>query len=206
MTGLLLIIAAATGQSAAKPFIFPPKAAEIAGPIEQIELSPIFRQDFVFSEHFAGQIPYAGDALGSDCMVTGGVEDDSGFPRLYRGDGAANADWYGWNAEVLAPTDGVVAGVLTKDGANTPGSMGRPPAAMIQIRRPDGIIVVVAHVANVHAKLGDRVKAGQVIANVSNNGMARNPHIHIGAWREKNAEPLQIRWDLKAMAALRNGS
>jgi murein DD-endopeptidase MepM/ murein hydrolase activator NlpD len=75
---------------------------------------------------------------------------------------------------------------------------------MIQIRRADGIIVVLAHVANIRVKLGDRVTAGQVIANVGNNGMARNPHIHIGAWRESNAEPLQIRWDLQAVAKLRN--
>jgi murein DD-endopeptidase MepM/ murein hydrolase activator NlpD len=49
-------------------------------------------------------------------------------------------------------------------------------------------------------KRGDQVKAGQVIGLVGNNGFARAPHIHVGAWREATAEPLQIRWDLNAMA------
>jgi murein DD-endopeptidase MepM/ murein hydrolase activator NlpD len=203
MMALMLMLAGAD-QVHPKSFIFPPKAAEVSGPIEQVKLSPIYRQDFVCSEHFAGQLPYAGDALGSDCMIAGGIEGNSGFSQLYRKDGHSNIDWYGWNAEVLSPTDGVIAGVVAKTDVNTPGSMGRPPAAMIQIRRADGIIVVLAHVANIRVKLGDRVTAGQVIANVGNNGMARNPHIHIGAWRESNAEPLQIRWDLQAVAKLRN--
>jgi murein DD-endopeptidase MepM/ murein hydrolase activator NlpD len=186
-----------------KPFIFPPKAAEVAGPIQQIELSPIFREDFVCAQHFAGQIPFAGDALGSDCMVSGGVEDDKGFSRLYRTTGSANEDWYGWNADVLSPVDGVVVGVVTKTNVNSPGTMGRPPAGMLQIRTTDGIIVVLAHVTKAKVKLGEQVAAGQTIASVGNNGMARNPHIHVGAWREANAEPLQVRWDLQAMAKLK---
>lgn len=201
---LMLAAAAAPAQaSAPKTFIFPPKGAAPSGPIQQVEFSPIFATDFVCSEHFAGQLPYAGDALGSDCMVTGGVSDESGYSQLYRTDGRTNADWYGWNADLLSPTDGVVVGVLAKTEVNTPGTMGRPPAAMIQIRRNDGIIVVLAHVQNIRVKLGDRVKAGEVLASVGNNGMARNPHTHIGAWRESTGEPLQIRWDLNAMAALR---
>ena len=204
---VLLIVSAALaavqGQAPARTFIMPPKAAALSGPIQQVQLSPIFARDFVCSDHFAGQIPYAGDALGSDCMVTAGVDGDSGFMRLYRTDGRSNEDWYGWKAEVLAPTDGIVAGVVEKTESNSPGTMGRPPAAMLQIRRDDGIIVVLGHVTDLRVKRGDRVKAGQPVAAVGNNGMARNPHIHIGAWRESNAEPLQIRWDLKAMAELR---
>ena len=201
-----MMLVAEASQAPVKSFIFPPKAAELGGRISQVELSPIFRQDFVCSEHFAGQIPYAGDALGSDCMITGAVKGDSGFSQLYRTDGRSDADWYGWNAKVLSPTNGIIVGVLGKTDVNTPGSMGRPPAAMIQIRRADGIIVVLAHVANIRVKLGDQVIAGQVLANVGNNGMARNPHIHIGAWRESNAEPLQVRWDLNAMSKLRSES
>ena len=39
--------------------------------------------------------------------------------------------------------------------------------------------------------------SGQVVAKVGNNGYSRHPHIHIGAW--KGNEPLQIRFDLRAM-------
>jgi len=196
-----LLIAAAPAQPE-RTFIMPPKA--VPSPvIHQVTLSPIYAQDFVCMEHYAGQIPYAGDALGTDCMIVGGVDGDSGYVRPYRTDGRANADWYGYGANVLSPTDGVVAGVLSKDEVNTPGTMGRPPAAMVQIRRPDGIVVTLAHVAGIRVKRGDRVTAGEVLGVVGNNGFARAPHTHIGAWREATAEPLQIRWDLQAMARLR---
>ena len=203
MLAMMLFAAAAVQERPPLPIIMPPQAVEPSGPIGLLELSPLFREDFVCAEHFAGQIPFAGDALGSDCMVSGGVEGRDGFSRLYRTDGRANEDWYGWNADVLSPTDGVVVGLLAKPEVNVPGTLGRPPAGMLQIRRDDGIIVGIGHVANPRVKSGDAVKAGQVIASVGNNGMARNPHIHIGAWRETNAEPLQIRWDLRAMARLR---
>lgn len=177
----------------------PPKA--VPSPvIHQVELAPIYAEDFMCSEHYAGQIPYAGDALGSDCMIVGGVDGDKGYSRPFRTDGRSNADWYGYHAEVHSPTDGVVAGVLAKTEVNTPGTMGKPPAAMVQIRRADGAIVTLAHLDQIRVKRGDQVKAGQVIGLVGNNGFARAPHIHVGAWRESTAEPLQIRWDLNAMA------
>jgi len=205
---LLMLAALALQASANEPpkprgFIMPPKAAEVTGEIAQVNLSPIFAGDFVCSEHFEGQIPYAGDALGTDCMVTGGMEGNSGFQRLYRADGRANADWYGWKADVLSPADATVVGVVAKEEENVPGTLGRPPAGMLQLRTGDGIIISLGHVSAARVKLGDEVKAGQPLASVGNNGFARAPHIHVGAWREATAEPLQIRWDLRAMAALR---
>ncbi len=183
------------------PIVMPPMAPEVTGTAEQLMLSPIYGSPFVCSEHWMDQLPYSGDALGTDCMVTGGIE-EQGFMALYRTDGATNADWYGWEAPVLAPISGEVVGLLVKDDVNTPGTMGRPPAAMLQIRSDDGIMVVLAHVAHPLVAKGDRVAAGQVIAQVGNNGMARAPHIHVGAWRDSDAMPLQIRWDQRAMAAL----
>jgi murein DD-endopeptidase MepM/ murein hydrolase activator NlpD len=197
---------AASTVAAAPPertFIMPPKAAPASGAIGDVLLSPIFAQDFMCSEHFEGQIPYAGDALGSDCMIVGGVSGDSGFERPFRTDGRTNADWYGWSADVLSPTAGIVAGIHDNPVENAPGVMGRPPASMVQIRRDDGVIVTVAHVTAIAVQRGQRVAPGDKLAKVGNNGFARNPHIHIGAWREATVEPLQIRWDLQAMAKLR---
>src|SRR5687767_5803932 len=72
----------------------PPKAAQISGVIEQVELGPIFGQRFLCVEHAFGELDYAGDALGTDCLVSGGVEQDylqpgkwTGFLRVYRTDG-----------------------------------------------------------------------------------------------------------------------
>lgn len=182
----------------------PPRARAVEGAIEQVELSPLYRTAFLCSEHYEGQIDYAGDALGTDCLVTGGVDGRSGFSRLYRTDGRANADWYGWGADVLAPFDGIVEGVYANPNVNEPGTMGRPPAGMIRFRRDDGTLVVYGHVADIAVQAGDRVRAGQPVARVGNNGMSRSPHIHVGAYR--GDLPLQIRWDLRAMARLQGGA
>jgi murein DD-endopeptidase MepM/ murein hydrolase activator NlpD len=208
MIRTLIALSALIGATAAagpgpRGFVVPPKAVPNPGGIHQVTLGPIFAADFMCSEHFEGQIPYAGDALGMDCMITGGVDGDSGYSRLFRTDGRANADWYGYGQPVLAPTDGTIAGVFAKTEVNVPGSMGKPPAAMVQIRRSDGIIVTLAHLADIRVKIGDTVKAGQQLGVVGNNGYARAPHTHIGAWREATAEPLQIRWDLHAIGVMR---
>lgn len=166
--------------------------------VHQVTLSPLFFDPFVCTEHPLGQLHGAGDALGTDCMVVGGLESATkGYERPFRTDGAANADWYGWHAEVHAPFDGVVKFLTINPVTNTPGTMGKPPASMIEFERADGTDVVYAHIAEPRVKVGDHVTAGQVVAIDGNNGVARNPHIHVGAYR--GDEPLQIRWDLIAM-------
>jgi len=201
---LVLAQMAANAPAAAAPFTMPPKAAEVTGEIEQVMLSPLLREPFSCVEHPLGQLAYAGDALGTDCMVLGGITAQSGFARSFKTDGKTNEDWYGWHATLLAPCDGTVVGLLDKTEVNVPGTFGKPPAAMLQFRRDDGIIIVYAHVTNVQVKPGDRVTAGQPVAQVGNNGFSRAPHTHVGAWRERDGIPLQIRWDLRAMAKLQS--
>jgi Peptidase family M23 len=174
--------------------------------IHEVTLAPLFYEPFACSEHPLGQLHGAGDALGTDCMIVGGAGDTGGFERMYRNDGRQNADWYGWHAEVHAPFDGVVKFIVLNPVANQPGTMGKPPASMIEFERADGVDVVYAHIAEPRVKVGEQVNAGEVIAIDSNNGVARNPHVHVGAY--KGREPLQIRWDLRAMGdvpALKGG-
>jgi Peptidase family M23 len=199
---LALLFLLQTAAAPAPPSLtIPPRAATVTGTIEQVTLGPIFRQPFMCMEHPFGQLDYAGDALGSDCMVVGGVEGNAGFMSPYRTNGRTNADWYSWHAEVLAPVSGTVLGLLTKPEENVPGTMGGPPAAQIRILTADGIIVTMAHLADFAVAAGDHVTAGQVIGHDGNNGFARSPHIHVGAWRQADNIPLQIRWDLRALAA-----
>jgi len=175
-----------------------------AAQIEQAMLAPLFAASFMCSEHWAGQLKYPGDALGQDCMVTGGLDESqgetAGFARLYRGDGSRNEDWYGWGEPVLAPLDGVVQKVNVNPVVNNPGTLGKPPASFIVVTAADGTSVLMAHVAHIRVKEGDKVTAGQQLAVIGNNGFGRAPHIHVGAFRENS--PLQIRWDLRAMAKL----
>jgi hypothetical protein len=205
MLALALALTVQTAAPSPQPapktvFVEPPRAREVTGSIEAVMLHPPFRQPFMCSEHHDKQMAHAGDALGADCLVGGGIDGSKGFMGLYRTDGRTNEDWWGWGAEVLAPFDGTVVGVFANPRVNQPGTQGRPPSGMVQFRSEDGTMVIIGHVTDIAVAAGARVKAGQAVAKVGNNGPARAPHVHVGAYR--GDLPLQIRWDQRAMARL----
>ena len=189
---LATLAAPASANEPAKP----DRAAD--APIEAVVLHRVFSGFYACSEHFDSELPYLGDALGSDCTVFDSLQpgqDETGwFAKAYRGDGKDNQDWYGWHQPVLAPFDGTVLEVHDNPVTNAPGHPNPKPASRIVFVRDDGTHVMYGHVAEVSVGEGDRVRAGQPVARVGNNGYARAPHIHIGAWRGKT--PLQIRFDL----------
>jgi murein DD-endopeptidase MepM/ murein hydrolase activator NlpD len=163
-------------------------------------IGPVFNKIFTCIEHYAGQLPSLGDALGTDCHIQAMVEVDGRmWPRSYQGDGTQNADWYGWKQDVLAPITGTISKVNINPVENLPGVMGQGTASFVIISSADGVKVLLAHVDEVRVKEGDTVSAGQVIAKVGNNGQSRHPHIHIGAW--KDTQPLQVRFDQAALRA-----
>lgn len=189
----LLALAAPQESSDLPPGLFVP--IDQGGQIESVVIGPIFDANFLCGEHKAGSLTVTGDALGTDCQIQSWEEKDGpAFARPYHTDGRTNEDWYGWRADVLAPIDGTVIGRIVNPVVNVPGEMGQPPAGMVLIRRDDGVTVLLAHVDEPVVKVGDAVRRGQKIGVVGNNGMSRNPHIHIGAYRDTT--PLQIRWDL----------
>lgn len=160
--------------------------------IESVLAHPLFKGMYVCSEHFAGQLESVGDDLGQDCLPAK-FDKNAGFPKLYENAGTENSDWVGWNQPVLAPCDCTVKMARMNETVNKPGATGKPPASFILLTRADGVFFVLAHVQAPMVKAGDQIKAGQVIAKVGNNGFGRMPHIHIGAWKGKDA--LQLRWD-----------
>lgn len=165
--------------------------------------TPCSNADHFCAEHWEGQLPYLGDALGSDCHVEGGnLTGDTGFLRPFKTDGSTNEDWYSWNQEVLAPLDSTVFKINVNPVVNKPGKMGKGPASLVIFKCDDGTMIMIAHVKDIKLKEGDKVKAGQPFARVGNNGYSRMPHIHVGAWRDET--PMQIRFDLRAMGKLRN--
>ena len=166
--------------------------------IEAVTLHILHNEYYSCGDHRDGELEYVGDALGTDCVIHAGLVEgvEGGFVRAFRNDGARNEDWYGWNAEVLAPFDGRVVAVRVNEVTNQPGQLGRPPASLIVFERADGVNVIYAHVQDVQVARGDVVRAGQVVAHVGNNGYSRSPHIHVGAW--KGETPYQIRWDLRS--------
>jgi hypothetical protein len=165
-------------------------------PIEAVVIAPLFYQRFACTEHVNGELSDLGDALGSDCLVLGGMGGSKGMMRFYKTNGANNEDWYSWHVEVHAPFAGVVTEVGINRITNTPGNPGQPPPGYIKVQRVDGVVVVYAHLDDITVHQGDHVGVGQVVALDGDNGTAKNPHVHVGAYRGK--KPLQIRWDLVA--------
>ncbi len=169
--------------------------------IAQFLAHPLFLESYSCSEHAAGELPYLGDDLGQDCMIESFVKKDGrAFMRAFATDGLTNEDWYGWNKVVLSPCDCTVTSVEINPVTNVPGQTGKPPASSIELRTADGISLVIAHIQSPLVKKGAEVKSGQPVAHVGNNGYSRVPHIHIGAWRERDG--LQIRWDQKKIPIL----
>jgi murein DD-endopeptidase MepM/ murein hydrolase activator NlpD len=166
-----------------------------------VVLHPLHGPHYVCLEHPAGQLRRLGDALGADCSVldlaTGPLRR---WPAFYTRAGRRNEDWYGWNVPVLAPFDGTVDSVHINSTVNVPGTLGRARASSIAFHRSDGVQVLYAHMQGIRVRAGDRVRAGQAIARVGNNGPALFPHTHVGAWRGDTA--LQIRFDLTVMGKL----
>lgn len=165
--------------------------------IEAVVISPLFNRRFTCVDHPEGEVTELGDALGTDCLILGGFADkDSGYFRLFKSDGKHNPDWYGWHAPVLSPMNAEVVGIYRNPVTNTPGHLQPALPSFIVFKRSDDVIVVYAHVADIRVKIGDHVTAGQIVALDGNNGFARAPHIHVGAYR--GVTPLQIRWDQRA--------
>jgi hypothetical protein len=169
-------------------------AANSPAEIDAVVLHRLFREYYMGGEHFDGEETTLGDALGVDCLIQ--QIDHDGIVRTFRADGSRNEDWFGWNAEVLAPFTGVVEAIHINPVTNRPGKFGDAPASSIRFRRADGMRVMFAHVQRVRVAEGDSVVAGQVVAHVGNNGRGSCPHIHVGAW--KDDRPYQIRWDLRS--------
>lgn len=177
----------------------PPPAKKLDGLPKQIVLGPIYKERHFCSEHTAISWDL-GDSLATDCIVVSDF--GRGFPKMYRTDGKANEDWYGWHVNVLVPVDGKVVGTFVNSVENTPGIFGKGQASAVQILTPQNQLVILVHVTNIKVATGDFVRKGQVIAQVGNSGIADAPHTHVGAYDLNTDLPLQIRWNLAEQAKL----
>ena len=177
----------------------PPAPNKLDGPPKQIVLGPIYKERHFCSEHTATSWDL-GDSLATDCIVVSDF--GHGFPKFFRTDGKKNEDWHGWHAEVLAPVEGKVVGVIVNNIENVPGTFGKGQASAIQILTAQNQIVILVHVANIRVQIGDTVKTGQAVAQVGNSGIADAPHTHVGAYDRETSLPLQIRWNLAKQARL----
>lgn len=109
--------------------------------------------------------------------------------RLVVGDPSDVENYVGYGSDVLAVADGIVVDVLDELPDQVPGEL--PDPATITTRTVDGNHVVLdigggyfvnyAHLklGTIRVQPGDRVRRGQVIANLGNSGNTAAPHLHL---------------------------
>ncbi len=120
-----------------------------------------------------------------------------------RGDRRKNTSYRAYGQPVLAAADGVVVRVSDRVADNTP--VGRRPSWRTMLTQPRdlaGNYVVLRHRGDEHSayfhlqpgvrvKLGQRVKAGQVLGRCGNSGNSAEPHLHFQL--QRGADPLRAR-------------
>ncbi|MEO6535615.1 MAG: M23 family metallopeptidase [Sphingomicrobium sp.] len=111
--------------------------------------------------------------------------------NLAHGNDSRLEDFYGWNAPVFAPGDGVVVAVHGSESDNALGSekYAKDPITEDQMD-PSGNYVLIDHgrgemsamshlrSGSVTVKVGDRVRSGQQVARIGNSGATPIPHLH----------------------------
>ena len=164
--------------------------------LEDVVIHPVFKLRFMCFEHFEQDSNLLGDAFGCDCFIAKPIEiENKSWLGIFNKNGLKNEDWFSWNAEVLAPFDSEIEEVFINKETNQPGLPKGGKASYIVFARKDGVRILYAHPKDISVKVGDFVKSGQVIGKVGSDGWSRNPHIHVGAWKDK--QPLQIRFNLQ---------
>lgn len=113
--------------------------------------------------------------------------------EVAKNDGKANADYYGWGVEVMAPADGTVTYARSDVPDNSqPGLIEREkfmqmpdpvkafPGNNVIIDHGNGEYSFLAHLqqGSVRVKTGDRVKKGDVVGLLGNSGNSDAPHLH----------------------------
>jgi murein DD-endopeptidase MepM/ murein hydrolase activator NlpD len=107
--------------------------------------------------------------------------------RMSHGDEGAPENWLGFGRAVHAPVDGVVVSVRADQPDNgqwNPEALNDDPNILFGnhiVIEHDGAYVVLAHLkqGSLRVGAGDRVRAGDQIANVGHSGSSLFPHLHV---------------------------
>lgn len=91
---------------------------------------------------------------------------------------------------VRAPMGGVVLEAGTASGFGL----------WVRIRHEDGTITVYGHINSYSVRAGQRVEAGDVIAEVGNRGISTGPHLHFEVWSADGRKVDPLAW-LRARGA-----
>ena len=107
--------------------------------------------------------------------------------RLFHGDKAANANWYGFGADVLAVADATVSAAHDGIPENEPSDKRAVPITLetvggnyLILDLGGGRYAFYAHLqpGSQRVHVGDKVRRGQVLALLGNTGNSDAPHLH----------------------------
>lgn len=117
--------------------------------------------------------------------------DDEMQPR--KGDRSRLESYYSYGAKVLAPADGVVLRVRTDKRDNVIGRR-RNYGNEITIDHGNGEVSTFEHLrfGSIRVKRGQRVRRGQVIAELGNSGNSAQPHLHFSIKRKADLRSLPV--------------
>jgi murein DD-endopeptidase MepM/ murein hydrolase activator NlpD len=101
--------------------------------------------------------------------------------KLYRNTGRQLTDYPGWGQPIHAPADGRIYHVANDFPDTAPGVLGDfEKANGVGIQHANGESSFLGHTqrGSVVVRVGDQVKAGQLIAKTGNSGASGMPHLH----------------------------
>jgi murein DD-endopeptidase MepM/ murein hydrolase activator NlpD len=128
--------------------------------------------------------------------------------RQFSGSGKRNEDFYAWGQPLRAPADGIVVAlqnaqpdntVIGSENLWTPADVGTDPMngygnyVLINHGRGEFSLLAHARAGRVSVGKGERVRAGQVVAQVGNSGSSLGPHLHY---------ELRTGWGLKGVTGM----
>jgi murein DD-endopeptidase MepM/ murein hydrolase activator NlpD len=64
----------------------------------------------------------------------------------------------------------------------------------VVLRHTDGTQSVYGHVNRTFVKEGERVKAGEEIAEIGNRGYSTGPHLHLEVWSSDGSKINPLTW------------
>lgn len=115
--------------------------------------------------------------------------------RIYEGNGSTNEQFYGFGAPVLAVADGTVVAAQDGIAESVPFSSSAPETKegfggnSIMLKIDDGVYAFYGHLqtGSLTVRVGEKVKAGQVLGKLGNTGPSQGPHLHFGLLESPDA-------------------
>lgn len=114
--------------------------------------------------------------------------------RIYDGDGSQNEQHYAFGADILAVADATVVVVQDGEPEQVPNirlvleRSSQLAGNLVILELEPDVFAAYAHLqpGSVTVKVGDKVKAGQRLANLGNSGSSSGPHLHFGLLDQAN--------------------